>query len=187
MTAKRSSGATDLTLSPMGVGTWAIGGGAYEFGWSSQGDDASEAAIRTALEAGLNWIDTAPAYGLGRAETIVGRVIADVPARPLLFTKCSRLWREDGTFYSSLQPDSIRRELEGSLSRLGVDRVDLYQIHRPWPPEDLAVGWETLAKLKDEGLVSHIGVSYVTAEDLDLLHSIAPVEAVQPEYNLLRR
>jgi aryl-alcohol dehydrogenase-like predicted oxidoreductase len=180
-------GRTGLAISRLGIGTWAIGGGNYEFGWGPQDDDASEAMLHQALAAGLNWIDTAPAYGLGRAEALIGRALEGCPARPFLFTKCSRRWREDGSFYSCLRRDSVRRELEASLRRLRADCVDLYQIHRPWPEEQLAEGWETLAQLQQEGLVRHIGVSYVTAAQLRMLETIAPVETVQPEYNLLRR
>ena len=180
-------GRTELAISRLGIGTWAIGGGNYEFGWGPQDDDASEAVLHQALAAGFNWIDTAPAYGLGRAEALIGRALEGVQARPLIFTKCSRLWHENGTFYSCLRRDSVRRELDASLRRLRVDCVDLYQIHRPWPEDDLAEGWETLAGLKAEGLVRHIGVSYVTPGQLRMLETIAPVETVQPEYNLLRR
>jgi aryl-alcohol dehydrogenase-like predicted oxidoreductase len=180
-------GRTGLTISRLGIGTWAIGGGNYEYGWGSQGEDDAEGMLRRALDAGLTWIDTAPAYGLGRAEALIGRVLEGLADRPLLFTKCSRLWHEDGTFYSSLRRDSIRRELEASLRRLKSDHIDLYQIHRPWPEAELTEGWETLARLKEEGVVRHIGVSYVTVQQLKLLDTIAPVETVQPEYNLLRR
>jgi aryl-alcohol dehydrogenase-like predicted oxidoreductase len=183
----RRLGRTELRVSPLGIGTWAIGGGGYEFGWGPQDDDASEAAIRAGLDAGMNWIDTAPAYGLGRAERIVARALEGRDDRPYLFTKCSRRWHEDGTFYSSLDRDSILAELDDSLTRLAVDWVDLYQIHRPWPREDLAAAWRTLADLREQGVVRHIGVSYVTADDLWMLEEIAPVETVQPEYNLLRR
>ena len=180
-------GRTGLAISRLGIGTWAMGGGNYEFGWGPQDDDASEAMLHHALDAGFNWIDTAPAYGLGRAETLIGRALEGMAARPLIFSKCSRLWHDDGTFYSCLRRDSVRRELDASLRRLRLDCIDLYQIHRPWPEEDLAEGWETLAELKQEGLVRHIGVSYMTATQLRLLETIAPVETVQPEYNLLRR
>jgi aryl-alcohol dehydrogenase-like predicted oxidoreductase len=180
-------GRTGLEISPLGLGTWAIGGGAYEFGWGPQEDDASEATIRAAIDAGLTWIDTAPAYGLGRAERIIARALEGLPERPLIFSKCSRLWRDDGTFYSSLRRDSIRRELEGSLARLKVDRIDVYKIHRPWPEEDLIEGWTALVEAKAEGLIGHIGVSYFSREQLELIGAIAPVEVIQQEYNLLER
>jgi aryl-alcohol dehydrogenase-like predicted oxidoreductase len=180
-------GRTGLEISPLGLGTWAIGGGAYEFGWGAQDDDASEATIRAAVEAGVTWIDTAPAYGLGRAERIIARALEGLPERPLIFSKCSRIWRDDGTFYSSLRRDSIRRELDASLTRLGVDRIDVYKIHRPWPEEDLIEGWSALAEAKAEGLVSHIGVSYFSVRQLELIEAVAPVEVIQQEYNLLER
>jgi aryl-alcohol dehydrogenase-like predicted oxidoreductase len=180
-------GRTGLEISPLGLGTWAIGGGAYEFGWGAQDDDASEATIRAALDAGITWIDTAPAYGLGRAERIIARALEGVSERPLIFSKCSRLWRDDGTFYSSLRRDSIRRELEDSLTRLKVDKIDVYKIHRPWPEEDLAEGWSTLAEARSEGLIGHIGVSYFSRRQLELIDAIAPVEVIQQEYNLLER
>jgi aryl-alcohol dehydrogenase-like predicted oxidoreductase len=180
-------GRTSLSISPLGLGTWAMGGGEYEFGWGPQDDDASEATIRAALAAGITWIDTAPAYGLGRAERLIARALEGVADRPVIFTKCSRLWHDDGTFYSSLRRDSIRRELEGSLERLRVNKIDVYKIHRPWPEEDLVEGWTALAEAKAEGLVDHIGVSYFSPEQLKLIDSIAPVEVIQQEYNLLER
>ena len=131
----RQLGQSTLEITPIGLGAWAIGG-AWRFGWGPQDDGDSIAAIRRAIERGINWIDTAPAYGLGRSEAVVGQALRDVPAseRPYVFTKCSLVWDEEGTVTHSLRPESIRTECEASLKRLGVERIDLYQIHWPkWP------------------------------------------------------
>jgi aryl-alcohol dehydrogenase-like predicted oxidoreductase len=180
-------GDTGLEISRVGFGAWAIGGGGWEFGWGPQQDDESIAAIHRALELGVNWIDTAAAYGFGRSEEIVGRALRGLPERPYVFTKSSLL--DDGTRHVRhvLKRDSILREAEGSLRRLGVDAIDLYQIHWPNPDEDIEEGWAAMATLKERGLVRHIGVSNFDVSQLRRIQSIAPVETLQPPYSLIDR
>jgi aryl-alcohol dehydrogenase-like predicted oxidoreductase len=175
-------GGTGMQISRVGFGAWAIGGGGWQFGWGPQQDDESVAAIHRALELGVNWIDTAAAYGFGRSEEIVGRALRGVPDRPYVFTKCSLL--DDGTGHvaHSLKRDSILREAEESLKRLGIDAIDLYQVHWPVPDEDVEEGWAAMAELKERGLVRHIGVS-----NFSPAQAVAPVEAIQPQYSLIDR
>jgi aryl-alcohol dehydrogenase-like predicted oxidoreductase len=180
-------GATGLPITRVGFGAWAIGGGGWEFGWGAQEDEESVAAIHRALELGVNWIDTAAAYGFGHSEEVVGRALAGRPHRPYVFTKASLLDGGGGRVAHSLKRDSIRREVEASLSRLGVDAIDLYQIHWPDPEPDIEEGWATFAELKDEGLVRHIGVSNFDAAQLRRIQAIAPVETLQPQYSLADR
>jgi aryl-alcohol dehydrogenase-like predicted oxidoreductase len=180
-------GRTDLEITRIGLGAWAIGGGGYRFGWGDQSDRDSRAAIDRALELGINWIDTAAIYGLGRSESVVGDALAGLRVRPYVFTKASRVVDGTGTIVGNLRRDSIRRELEASLARLRVDRIDLYQLHQPFPDEDIEEGWETLAGLKAEGLVRHIGVSNFDVGQLRRIQAIAPVETLQPPYSLIAR
>jgi aryl-alcohol dehydrogenase-like predicted oxidoreductase len=180
-------GSSGLEITRIGVGAWAIGGGGWEFGWGPQDDEQSIAAIRRALELGVDWIDTAAAYGFGRSEEVVGRAIAGMQPRPLVFTKCSLLEGAGRRVVHNLKRDSIRREAEGSLARLGVDAIDLYQIHWPIPDEDIEEGWSALAQLKDEGLVRHIGVSNFGVEQMRRIQPIAPIETMQPQYSLIER
>jgi aryl-alcohol dehydrogenase-like predicted oxidoreductase len=180
-------GSTGMEITRVGFGAWAIGGGGWEFGWGPQDDEQSIAAIHRALELGVNWIDTAAGYGFGRSEQVVGRAIAGVAQRPLLFTKCSLLEGPDRKVIHSLKRDSIRREAEASLARLGVDAIDLYQIHWPNPDQDIEEGFSALNELKDEGLVRHIGVSNFSVEQIRRISSIAPVETLQPQYSLIVR
>jgi aryl-alcohol dehydrogenase-like predicted oxidoreductase len=180
-------GPTGLEITRVGFGAWAIGGGGWEFGWGPQQDEESIAAIHRAVELGVNWIDTAAAYGFGRSERIVGRALEGLSERPYVFTKNSLL--DDGTGHvrHSLKRDSILREAEASLQRLGVDAIDLYQIHWPVPDEDIEEGWAAMAALKERGLVRHIGVSNFDAGQLRRIQSIAPVESLQPPYSLIDR
>ncbi|MDQ3758073.1 MAG: aldo/keto reductase, partial [Actinomycetota bacterium] len=184
-------GNTDLEISPLGLGAWAIGGGGWQGGWGPQDDDESVAAIHRAVERGVNWVDTAPAYGLGRAEEVVGRAVRELPEadRPLVFTKCGLVWEPGATTVSNvLAPESIRRECEDSLRRLGVDVIDLYQFH--WPTEDgtpVEDSWATMAELVDEGKVRAIGVSNFDVTLLERCQAIRPVDTFQPELNLLVR
>jgi aryl-alcohol dehydrogenase-like predicted oxidoreductase len=187
MVQTRELGRTGMTISRIGFGAWAVGGGGYRFGWGTQSDPDSIAAIHRALELGVNWIDTAAIYGLGRSERVVGEALQDVEQRPYVFTKGSRVAGADGTIGGNLTRDSIRSELEASLERLGLDAVDLYQIHQPIPDGDIEEGWSTLVELRDEGLVHHIGVSNFNVEQLQRVQSIAPVETLQPPYSLLAR
>ena len=182
-------GRTGLQITRVGLGAWAIGGGGWEFGWGPQEDAQSLAAIRRALEQGVNWIDTAAAYGFGHSEEVVGRALANVPPgeRPYVFTKCSLLEGPGRRVLHNLKRDSILREAEASLGRLGLDAIDLYQIHWPNPPEDIEEGWAALAELKEQGLVSHIGVSNFDVDQLRRIERIAPVETIQPQYSLIER
>jgi aryl-alcohol dehydrogenase-like predicted oxidoreductase len=180
-------GDTGLEITRLGVGAWAIGGGGWEFGWGPQDDEESVAAIHHALDLGVNWIDTAAAYGFGRSEEVVGRALEGLQDRPHVFTKCSLLEGPDRRVVHSLKRDSILQEAENSVKRLGIDAIDLYQIHWPIPEEDIEEGWAALAELKDQGLVRHIGVSNFTIEQLRRIQQIAPVETLQPQYSLIER
>ncbi len=172
-----------MELSPLGFGAWAAGGGNWAFAWGPQDDADSIAAIHRALDLGVNWIDTAAVYGFGHSEEVVGKAIRSRAERPLVFTKCSRVPQPDGTIVSTLRRDSIRRECEESLRRLGVERIDLYQLHWPRPPEEVEEGWEALAELRREGKVRWIGVSNFEVEQMERIRRIAPVTSLQPPYS----
>ena len=191
MTATRLAttrlGATGLEVTRVGLGAWAIGGGEWEHGWGPQDDDESIAAIRYALDRGINWIDTAAVYGFGHSEQVVGRALEGLAELPYVFTKASQLEGADHRVVHSLKRDSILREAEESLRRLGVDAIDLYQIHWPIPNEDIEEGWTAFAELRDQGLVRHIGVSNFDVEQLGRIQQIAPVETLQPQYSLIER
>ena len=179
-------GTTGLEITRVGLGAWAIGGGGYDWGWGTQEDDESIAAIHHALELGVNWIDTAAQYGFGHSEEVVGRALAGLDRRPYVFTKGGQPEGPNRTTLQSLRRDSLRRELEGSLERLGLEAIDLYQIH--WPvPEEIEEGWTTFAELKEEGLVRHIGVSNFNVAQLRRAQAIAQVETLQPPYSLVDR
>ncbi len=180
-------GNSDLDITPIGFGAWAIGGSGWEFAWGPQDDNESIAAIREALDAGVNWIDTAAVYGLGHSEEIVARALEGVRNRPHIFTKCSRTWDENRQIGCSLKAESIRRECEASRKRLKVECIDLYQIHWPMPDEDLEEGWATMAKLKEEGKVRHIGGSNFSAAQIRRAVKIAPMASLQPPYSLIHR
>jgi aryl-alcohol dehydrogenase-like predicted oxidoreductase len=180
-------GETGLAITRIGFGAWAIGGGGWEFGWGPQHDDQSIEAIHRALGLGLNWIDTAAAYGFGRSEEVVGRALQGLDERPYVFTKASLVEGPGRRVVHNLKRDSIRREAEASLRRLGVDAIDLYQIHWPIPDEDIEEGWSAFAELKEEGLVRHIGVSNFDVEQLRRIQQIAPVATLQPQYSLIER
>jgi len=180
-------GQTGLEITRVGFGAWALGGGGWEFGWGPQDDAESIAAIERALELGVNWIDTAAAYGFGRSEQIVGRALQGVSDRPYVFTKCSLLEGPGRTVVHDLTRDSILREATNSLERLGIDAIDLYQIHWPNPAVDIEQGWTALVELKEQGLVRHIGVSNFDVEQLRAIQQIAPVETLQPQFSLIER
>ena len=186
-TSLRTLGNSDLQLTAIGFGAWAIGGGNWDFAWGAQEDSDSIAAILHALELGINWIDTAAIYGLGHSEQVVGRALREWRGqRPHIFTKCSMCWNEDRTIYRSLTAASVRHECESSLRRLGVDEIDLYQIHWPNPEEELEEGWDTLARLRDEGKVRWIGVSNFNVEQMKRAEKIVPITSLQPPYSMLR-
>jgi aryl-alcohol dehydrogenase-like predicted oxidoreductase len=178
-------GETGMEITRVGFGAWAIGGGGWQFGWGPQRDEASISSIHRALELGVNWIDTAAAYGFGHSEQVVGRALEGLDRRPYVFTKCSLL--DDGTGHvrHSLDRDSVLREAESSVKRLGVDAIDLYQIHWPNPGPDIEQGWAALAELKEQGVVRHIGVSNFDVGQLRRIQGIAPVETIQPPYSLV--
>jgi aryl-alcohol dehydrogenase-like predicted oxidoreductase len=179
-------GNSDLFITPIGFGAWAIGGSGWEFGWGEQDDKASIAAIHRALELGVNWIDTAAVYGTGHSEEVVAAALKSWSGTsPYVFTKCGLLWDDKGYVHRNLKADSIRRECENSLRRLKVDAIDLYQIH--WPTEDLEEGWREMAKLQKEGKVRWIGVSNFDPEQLRRAENVAPVTSLQPPYSLIRR
>ncbi len=184
---RRQLGNSDLQITPVGIGAWAMGGGDWAFAWGAQDDQDSINAIHAALDAGMNWIDTAMVYGHGHSEQVVGRAIAGRSSKPYVFTKCSRKRAEDGSLYGCLKADSIRAECEQSLRNLNVETIDLYQIHWPIPVEDIEEGWEAVAKLQAEGKVRWIGVSNFNAEQMQRVQPIAPITSLQPPYSLLRR
>src|ERR1700682_1324102 len=163
---KRQLGNSDMQITAMGIGAWSIGESSWAFGWGPQDDNESIAAIRHALDSGINWIDTAAVYGLGHSEEVVAKALEGRTAKPYVFTKGERVWNEQRQIQKSLKRDSIRRELEASLRRLKVDTIDLYQIHWPEPDEDIEEGWSTLAELQAEGKVRYIGVSNFNVEEL---------------------
>jgi aryl-alcohol dehydrogenase-like predicted oxidoreductase len=180
-------GNTGLEITRVGFGAWAIGGNGYEFGWGVQDDDESIATIHHALELGINWIDTAAVYGLGRSEGVVGRALESFGERPYVFTKASLRNGGNGKVVHSLKRDSILYEVGASLERLRIDAIDLYQVHWPNPDADIEEGWGTLAELKEQGLVRHIGVSNFDVDQLRRIQGIAPVESLQPPYSLVAR
>ena len=178
-------GNSDLNITPLGVGAWAIGGPGWAFGWGAQDDTDSVAAIRAALEAGWNWIDTAAVYGLGHSEEVVAKALEGVPARPYVFTKCALVWDEDRKITGRLKADSVRRECEASLRRLKVDAIDLYQIHWPDPLEDIEEGWEAVVRLKAEGKIRWGGVSNFKVDQLRRIAPSGPVTSLQPPYSII--
>ncbi|MBE8986961.1 aldo/keto reductase [Nostoc sp. LEGE 12450] len=180
-------GNSELHITPIGFGAWAIGGGGWAFGWGAQDDQESIEAIARALDLGVNWIDTAAIYGLGHSEEVVAKALKGRSSRPYIFTKCSMIWDEKGEIGRSLKADSVRREVEASLRRLDIETIDLYQIHWPNPATEIEEGWTTLTKLKDEGKVRYIGVSNFNVEQLKRIQEIAPVTSLQPPYSLVKR
>jgi aryl-alcohol dehydrogenase-like predicted oxidoreductase len=186
----RKLGNSDLHITPVGYGAWAIGGSGWEFAWGSQNDNDSIAAIHRSLELGVNWIDTAAVYGLGHSEEVVARALKSWPGpRPYVFTKCGLRWDSKGTVRKVLTADSIRHEVEDSLRRLSLDVIDLYQIH--WPPDpdssELEEGWSMMAQLQRQGKVRWIGVSNFSVQQLRRAQAIARVTSLQPPYSLLHR
>jgi aryl-alcohol dehydrogenase-like predicted oxidoreductase len=182
----RRLGNSDMEITPLGFGSWAAGGGSWEFGWGPQDDGESIAAIHRALDLGINWIDTAAVYGLGHSEEVVARALRGRARKPLLFTKCSLVWGPDRRVGSSLQAASVRKECEESLRRLETERIDLYQVHWPDPEPELEEGWAALARLKEEGKIRWIGVSNFSVEQMSRAQKIAPVTSLQPPYSAIR-
>lgn len=174
-----------MQITPLGLGAWAMGGGGSSFSWGPQDDKESIKTINRGLDLGINWIDTAPVYGLGHSEEIVGKAIKERAEKPYIFTKCSLVWDNRREISNSLKANSIRREVEASLKRLDVDVIDLYQIHWPTPEADIEEGWETMARLKKEGKVRAIGVSNFNVEQMQRIQRIAPIDSLQPPYSLV--
>ena len=186
----RKLGNSDLQITPVGYGAWAVGGSGWQFAWGSQDDKDSIAAIHRSLELGINWIDTAAVYGLGHSEEVVGRALKSWSGpRPYVFTKCGLRWDAKGQAQKVLSAGSIRGEVEDSLHRLSIDVIDLYQIH--WPPDPdspaLEEGWSTLAALQREGKVRWIGVSNFSVQQIKRAQAIAPITSLQPPYSLIHR
>jgi aryl-alcohol dehydrogenase-like predicted oxidoreductase len=183
----RQLGNSDLHLTRIGFGAWAIGGGNWEFAWGPQDDQESIQTIERAIESGLNWIDTAAVYGLGHSEEVVAQAVKRVSKKPYIFTKCSMRWDAERRIYRSLKASSLQEELDNSLRRLQVEAIDLYQIHWPNPEGEIEEGWETLARFKKQGKVRYIGVSNFNVEQIKRVQKIAPVTSLQPPYSLLNR
>src|ERR1035437_751555 len=182
----RTLGNSDLHLSAIGFGAWAIGGGDWTYAWGPQDDNESIAAIHRALELGVNWIDTAAIYGLGHSEEVVARALKSASSKPYVFTKCGIRWDANRTPYRSLKAASVSEELENSLRRLGVETIDLYQIHWPDPESEIEEAWETLARFRKQGKVRWIGVSNFTVEQMKRVREIDPITSLQPPYSMLR-
>ncbi len=183
----RQLGNSDLQITPVGLGAWAIGGGDWSFGWGDQDDAESVATIHRALDMGMNWIDTAAIYGLGRSEEVVGRALKRYSGdTPYIFTKCSLVWDETREIGNNLKADSVRKEVEDSLRRLQIDVIDLYQIHWPNPDPDIEEGWAEMAKLQAEGKLRWIGVSNFSPAQMDRARAIAPITSLQPPYSAVK-
>jgi len=182
----RQLGNTDLKLTTIGLGTWAIGG-PWQFGWGPQDDNEAIAGILKALELGINWIDTAPAYGLGHSEELVRKALEQTKAKPIIATKCGLLWNERREKVPCLKAESIREECHASLKRLKIDVIDLYQMHWPDPQEDIEQGWEEMVKLRDQGKARYIGVSNYNVEQLERIKKISPPVSLQPPYSMVHR
>jgi aryl-alcohol dehydrogenase-like predicted oxidoreductase len=183
----RQLGVSDLQITPVGLGTWALGGPNWEFGWGAQDDAESIATVHRALDLGMNWIDTAAVYGLGRSEEVIGRALQGIAQRPYIFTKCSLVWDEQRKVSNSLKKASVKREAEASLRRLQVETIDLYQIHWPNPDNEIEEGWQALAELQREGKVRYLGVSNFSVAQIKRVKKIAPIVSLQPPYSLLDR
>ena len=185
----RKLGNTDLELTTIGLGTWAIGGGGWLFGWGAQDEQEAVDAIVRAVDLGVNWVDTAAIYGGGRSESLVGRALKALgpSRRPIVATKCSRHMQADGSVKGSLKRESILQEAEDSLQRLGVDVIDLYQVHWPLPTEDVEEGWQACADLVKAGKVRHLGVSNFSIDDMKRIAPIHPIASLQPPYSMLVR
>ena len=182
---KRRLGHSDLMITPLGVGAWAMGGGGWAFAWGPQDDQESIGAIRAAIEAGWNWVDTAAVYGLGHSEEVVARALDGLSPQPYVFTKCERCWDSSGQILKSLKRESIRKECEDSLRRLRRETIDLYQIHWPEPEEDIEEGWETLVQLREEGKIRWGGVSNFNAAQLERIQPLGAVTSLQPPYSII--
>ncbi len=183
----RTLGNSDLHLTPIGFGAWAIGGGDWAYAWGPQDDQESIAAIHRAIELGINWIDTAAVYGLGHSEEVVGRALKTASKKPYVFTKCGLRWDASRTIYRSLKAASVAEEVEAALRRLNVEQIDLYQIHWPDPEGEIEEGWETLVRFQQQGKLRWIGVSNFNVEQMKRIQKIGAITSLQPPYSMLRR
>ena len=182
---KKKLGNSDLELTPIGFGSWAVGGGDWQFSWGPQDDNDSIAAIHKALDLGINWIDTAAVYGLGHSEEVVARALKMASQNPYVFTKCGLVWNEKREVSNDLK--QVRRECEDSLRRLGVEAIDLYQMHWPKPDEEIEEAWGVMADLRREGKVRWIGVSNFSVSQMERMMKVAPITSNQPPYSMLNR
>jgi len=183
----RKLGYTDLELTTVGLGTWAIGGSGWQYEWGPQNDEEAIAAILAALDKGINWIDTAAVYGLGHSEELVGNALKQTARKPFIATKCGLLWDSQGQIINCLEAKSIRQECDASLKRLGIDVIDLYQIHWPRPDEHIEQAWQELARLTEKGKVRYLGASNFDVGQIKRVQKIHPVASLQPPYSMLRR
>jgi aryl-alcohol dehydrogenase-like predicted oxidoreductase len=183
----RTLGCSDLLLSTVGFGTWAAGGPNWKAGWGPQEDSDSIAAIRRALDLGVNWIDTAAVYGLGHSEVVTGQALKGLSKRPLIATKCGRVQDASGNLTGDLKRASVLKECDASLKRLGIDCIDLYQMHWPEPDADIEEGWSAMAELVKAGKVRWLGASNFNVAQLKRAQKIHPVASLQPPYSMLRR
>ena len=183
----RRLGNTDLEISVVGLGTWAMSGTGWKFSWGPQDDEQSIQTIWKAFDLGINWIDTAPIYGLGHSEEVVGRALAGMRTRPFVATKCGRFANPDGSLYSRIMRESIRKEVEDSLRRLRIDAIDLYQIHWPDPVELIEEAWLTMADLVHEGKIRYAGVSNFNEKQMNRIMPIHPIASLQPPYSMVKR
>lgn len=179
-------GWTDLQFTRVGLGTWAMGG-AGKWGWGEQDDQQSVETVHEALDQGINWLDTAPIYGLGRSEGVIGRALSGMSERPLIATKCTQLWDENGKTYNSMKRETILAEARASLDRLQVEVIDLYQIHWPIPDEGIEEAWRAIEELMESGIVRYAGVSNYGVSQMKRAQSIHPIATLQPPYSMLRR
>lgn len=185
---KKKFGNSDMEISRIGLGTWAIGGNFGKWGWGDQQDDNSITSLQRALELGINWIDTAPCYGLGHSEEVVCKAVKESSFSPYIFTKCGLVWKDNkGELTGNLTKESIRKEIEDSLRRLNTDVIDLYQIHWPNPDKDIEEGWTEMAKLAEEGKVRYLGVSNFSVQQMKRAYEIFPITSLQPPYSLVDR
>lgn len=182
----RKLGNTDMEITPVGFGAWALGGVGYKFSWGPQDDQDSINTIHRAIDAGINWIDTASVYGLGHSEEVVGRALKGLASKPYVFSKGGRVWDDNRNVMDDQRAASIRQHVENSLRRLQLDVIDLYQMHWPYPTEQLEEGWGALDQLRQEGKVRAIGVSNYSVAEMQRIQAVAPIDALQPPYSILR-
>ena len=184
----KTLGNSDMELTAIGFGAWAVGGGEYAYGWGSQEDTESIAAMQKAIDMGVNWIDTAAIYGLGHSEEVVGKALREMQGEiPYVFTKCSLRWNEKREIYSSMTVEGVRYEVEQSLKRLGIETIDLYQIHWPQPEEEIEEGWGALQDLIKDGKIRYAGVSNFSVAQMERIQKIAPITSLQPPFSLLKQ